>query len=101
MANYFVTRHQGAREWALRQGFVAKLVTHLELGMIAPGDVVLGTLPVNLAAEVNARGARYLHLALDLPHAARGAELTADDMERYAARLVEYRAERVAGIGRD
>lgn len=96
MANCFVTRHRGAAEWARRQGIEARAVAHLDIGKdVRAGDVVLGTLPVHLAAEVSAKGARYLHLTIDTPEAARGSELSADDMERYGARLVEYRAERV------
>jgi CRISPR-associated protein Csx16 len=58
---------------------------------------VLGTLPVNLAAEVCERGGRYLHLSLDLPPEFRGRELTPADMQRFGARLEEFsihRAER-------
>jgi len=45
---------------------------------------------VHLAAEICDRGARYLHLTLDLPAAARGRDLSADEMERYGARLTDY-----------
>ncbi len=96
MTTYFVTRHPGAIEWARRQGIEAELVRDFKSDVIAPGDVVLGTLPVQLIAEVNARGGRYLHLEMSLPPEARGKDLSADDMDRFGARLVEYRAERVA-----
>jgi len=87
----FVSRHAGAQEWARRQGLGAvEVVTHLQVEQICPGDVVVGTLPIHIAAEVIARGARYWHLRLDVPPEARGRELTADDMERYGARLEEY-----------
>jgi CRISPR-associated protein Csx16 len=89
---FFVTRHSGAVEWATRQGVtIDKAVEHLDLAEIRPGDVVIGTLPVHLAAEVCARQARYLHLALGLPAEHRGRELTADDMARFGARLMEHR----------
>jgi len=71
-------------------------VPHLDVASIAAGDVVIGMLPVNLAGEVCARGATYLHLALDLPEAARGRELDADDLERFAARLGPMRVERAS-----
>ena len=61
-----------------------------EIPAFAPGDTVIGTLPVNLVARVCARGGRYLHLSLDLPAEARGRELTADELERYGARLEAY-----------
>ena len=59
------------------------------------GDVVIGTLPIHIAAEVHARGARYMHLSLDLPPALRGRELSAEQMNRARARLEEYRVVRV------
>ncbi len=88
----FVTRHAGAREWARRHGFeVDEMVAHLDPAQVRPGDVVIGSLPVNLAAEVCARGGRYFHLVLPVPPEWRGKELTPDDMERFGARVSEFR----------
>ncbi|WP_349497520.1 CRISPR-associated protein Csx16 [Hydrogenophilus thermoluteolus] len=88
---WFVTRHPGAVEWAARQGLkVDRQVAHLDPDEVQAGDTVIGTLPVHLAAQVCARKARYLHLSLDLPPEARGLELSADDLERYGARLEAY-----------
>lgn len=96
MSVYFVSRHPGAREWVVRQGIaVDRVVEHLDLAEVGTGNVVVGTLPVHLAAEICARGARYLHLSLDLPPEQRGLELTAEDMQRFNARLEEYRVERI------
>lgn len=93
---WFVTRHPGAVEWARRQGIqVDRLVDHLEIDQVQESDVVIGTLPVHLAAAVSARGARFLNLSLDLPPDERGKELSTDDLERFGARLEEYRLERV------
>jgi len=91
MSTIAVTRHPGARAWLRRQGVaVDRIVEHLDLDQVEAGDTVIGTLPVHLAAEVCRRGARYLHLVLDLPPEARGRELSAEDMERYGARLAPY-----------
>ncbi|MGH9895487.1 MAG: CRISPR-associated protein Csx16 [bacterium] len=96
MTTYFVTRHPGARAWAAEEGIrVDETIEHLDPQQIQPGDIVIGTLPVNLAAEVCVREGRYLHLTLDLPPAWRGAELTAPEMRRLGARVEEYRIERV------
>jgi CRISPR-associated protein Csx16 len=95
MSAFFVTRHKGAIEWARRQGITAAHVAHLELSLLQPGDDVLGTLPVSIAADLNAMGVRYHHLDLRMPESARGGELTADDMERCGARLTEYRVVQV------
>lgn len=91
MATWFVTRHAGAVEWARRQGVrVDIVVKQLDPRMPSPGDRVVGTLPVHLAAAVCQRGIPYVHLALDLPPRLRGRELTADDMQAAAARLEPY-----------
>jgi len=95
MTVFFVTRHSGAVEWAARRGIAAEQVAHLDVEKIQPRDIVVGTLPVNLPAEVCARGGRYLHLTLDLPPERRGGELTADEMERFDARLEEFEARKV------
>lgn len=89
---YFITRHPGALEWLRQQ--VSEPATHLEhlaeLGGIGPGDCVVGTLPIGLAAAVCCRGARYLHLEIELPHALRGRELSARQLDELGAALIEY-----------
>ena len=87
---YFISRHAGAHEWAERQGFVAEVVSHFDTSVVKPGDVVLGTLPVHLAAEVCQNGGRYFHLSMDVPASLRGQELTADMMEKLGASLTEF-----------
>ncbi len=94
MKAVFVTRHSGAVVWARRQGIDAVPVTHIDPADFGPGDVVAGTLPVHIAAEICARGAVYLHLSMEVPEALRGRELSAEDMERCDARLERYRIEK-------
>ena len=90
MTAYFVTRHPGAREWAEGEGIrVDYVVDHLDVGQVRPGDVVIGSLPVNLAAQVCSRGGRYLHLCLELPRDIRGRELSAEEMRQLGAWLEE------------
>jgi CRISPR-associated protein Csx16 len=96
MAVVFVSRHPGAAAWAARCRLpVERLIEHLDPADIQPGDVVLGSLPVNLAAEVCARGAAFYHLSLDLPRDARGRELSADELAAYGARLERYEVRRL------
>jgi CRISPR-associated protein Csx16 len=96
MTTYFVTRHPGAIAWAARQGLkVDRQLDHLDVAIIQPGDTVIGILPVNLAAEVCARGGRFFNLSLTVPPEARGRELSADELEQFGARVEEYRVERV------
>ena len=95
---YFVTRHAGAIKWAVRQGLRARKIEmqNFDPRLVQPGDVVMGTLPIHLVAEVNQRGGQYWHLAMEVPPEWRGRELTADDMEACGARLDEFR---VLGLG--
>ena len=96
MAVFFISRHSGAVEWAKGQGVdVDQLQAHLEVKDVKGGDVIIGTLPVNLVGDVRARGGRYFHLALDVPENMRGRELSAQDMVRCNARLEEFVVSRV------
>jgi len=97
MTIYFISRHPGARTWAAQEGIaVDQVIDHLDPAIIQPGDTLIGTLPVNLAAAVCERGGRYLHLSLDLPTALRGHELSAEEMRDCGARIEEYRVRRYA-----
>lgn len=93
---YFISRHPGAAAWASARALaVDRFAAELDTAQIRAGDIVMGTLPVHLAAAVCARGGRYLHLSLDLPLARRGAELDAAGMEACGARLEEFRIAKV------
>ena len=91
MTTYFVSRHPGALTWAAGQHVrVDCVVAHLDPDTIQPGDTVIGTLPVNLAAQVCLAGARYVHLALDVPAHLRGCELSAHQLSQLGARLQAF-----------
>lgn len=97
MTTYFISRHPGAVDWAESEGHhVDQQLAHFDVTIVNEGDKVLGTLPINLIAEVNARGAEYHHLTLDLPSEMRGKEITANDMRQYGARLEQYSAKRLS-----
>ena len=96
MKTWLVTRHAGAVFWARDAGIQVAdhgIVASLDPSLVEAGDQVIGTLPINLAAEVIRRGATYCHLALELPAEARGKELGAEEMRRYGARLENYHIE--------
>ena len=98
MTTWFISRHPGARRWVEEEGFaIDRMVDHLDPAEVLPGDRVLGTLPVHLAAAVCTRGGRYFHLSLELPPEYRGRELGAEDLRRLGARLEEFRVVRAAG----
>lgn len=91
MTHWFVSRHAGAHDWLAARGLpVDRRIAHLAPEQVAPGDIVIGTLPINLVAAICARGAHYIHLALELPAEARGRELTAAELDRYGAHLISY-----------
>jgi len=69
---------------------VDRWVRHLDPLEVDQGDIVAGTLPVHLAAQVCGRGARYLHLSVAVPEHARGGELDVEDLMRYGARLAAF-----------
>lgn len=91
MTTFFISRHPGAIEWAARQQLgVDRQLSHLDPAQVQPGDTVIGSLPVNLAAQVCAAGASYWHLSLELPVELRGCELSSDDLERIGARVERF-----------
>ena len=89
---FFVSRHAGAIAWARSQPALADVVfiAHLNPEHVVAGDIVMGTLPVNLAYEVCRRGARYYHLSLRVAAAQRGQELTRIELEVAGACLEPY-----------
>lgn len=94
MTTYFVSRHPGAIAWAQEQELaIDAFVPHLDTACIAPGDIVMGSLPVNLAAQVCAAGGRYVHLSLTVTPQQRGRELTAAQLAAAGAQLKPYRIE--------
>lgn len=91
MTTWFVSRHQGALAWFHQRGIsVDHVVPHLDPTDISAGDLVIGTLPVGLAAEVCARGARYVYLAMEVPPEWRGQELTSEQMDQCNAQLLAF-----------
>lgn len=91
---WFVSRHPGAIEWARRKRLaIDRWVAHLNPEQVGDGDTVIGTLPVNLAAAVCRRRARYFHLSLQVPAEWRGRELTVEELLNASATLKEFSIE--------
>ena len=89
MTRYFITRHTGALAWAAQQGYTFDVhLSHLDpTHRFEHGDVVAGTLPVNIVADLCAQGVVYLNLSLQLPADLRGQELTVAQLQQCDARL--------------
>lgn len=92
MTTYFISRHVGAVEWATvnQIDFDVHLMHLLSLDELQSGDVVIGTLPINIIAQINALGVRYIHLSLEIPPQLRGVELTAAQLDECCASLEEF-----------
>lgn len=65
-------------------------VPHLDPAQVQAGDTVIGTLPIQLAAQICARGAAYWHLSLEMPANKRGQELSAAELEALGASLQRF-----------
>ena len=97
MSVYLVSRHQGAVEWMQNmRNHKNKHLTHLEnYNDLSAGDVVVGSLPINIVADLAQYGVSYLHLSLYIPEHLRGIELTAEQLSSLDARREEYEIRRV------
>lgn len=104
MTTTFVSRHQGAIDWANEEGLLpegSRIVNDYDPESAKAGEIVIGTLPAQLAARICERGARYQHLTLDLTSELRGKELSAADMRACNARLEEFFIQRASvNVGR-
>lgn len=96
MTHWFISRHPGACEWMAALSItIDHVVAHLVPLDVGSGDVVYGSLPINLAAQVCERGARYFHLSLVIPFELRGQELSAAQLATMGARFEEFDIRRV------
>jgi len=87
-----VSRHAGAIEWLRRQGIEGEVITHVTDPSVVAGKVVVGNLPMHLAAAADRVGVIAMP---DLPAEKRGVDLTADEMENFGARLEWYAVRKV------
>jgi len=88
-----VTRHVGALQWLNKhhpEFGEARVITHATPELVR-GKRVVGILPVQLAAEC----AEYWHLEMSVPREKRGAELTAEELERFGCKLTRYEVRKV------
>ena len=97
MSIYLVSRHQGAIEWMKHMGHhYDEHLTHLnDYDKLSKGDVVVGSLPINIVADLAERGVSYMHLSLYIPEHLRGIELSAEQLSNLNAKLEAYKVERL------
>lgn len=97
MTIYFVTRHDGALQWAAANDVQFDVhLPHLhDMQCFNAGDVVIGTLPINMVYLLNQHGVRYIHLSLDIPPQLRGVELNVTQLKSCNATLEEFHISKV------
>ena len=91
MTTWFVSRHPGAVAWAKNQNLAIDVwPTHLNVESVHPGDVVIGTLPFRLAADICAKGARFFCLEIEVTEDLRGKELSQETLKKLHCKLTEF-----------
>ena len=96
MTVYFVTRHIGALQWACEHNAHYDVhLTHVDdLTLFKAKDMVIGTLPIQWVADLNAQGVHYMHLSMDIPAHLRGVELNAQQLCDCHIRLEAFQVTR-------
>ncbi len=92
---YLVSRHIGGSEFLqslFPQGIVVK---HLDLAILKSDDIVIGNLPIDLVAEICARGIEFRSLVIPQIGSARIIEYNAQELSERGARVVRYYAKEV------
>lgn len=97
MVTYLVSRHMGAVEWMTHMGHhYDEHLTHLNnYDALQAGDTVVGSLPINIVADLNEMSVRYVHLSLYIPESLRGMELSAAQLSELDAKLEAYEVSRI------
>lgn len=97
MSVYFITRHAGALAWAKAKGVHFDVhLTHLgDIQDLQAGNVVIGSLPINIVYLLGVQGVKYVHLSLHIPEYLRGVELTHEQLDECQATLECYAVTRV------
>jgi CRISPR-associated protein Csx16 len=88
---YVVTRHLGAKQWLAT--FVPKqaiYIQHLDPQRLSCGDAIIGTLPINIIAEICAKNVAYFHLSIKLPIELRGQEMSVSKLAALGAKVERF-----------
>ncbi len=96
MAVYFVSRHFGAIAWMKKQNIhVDHWIEHLDILALQRGDIVIGVLPVHIAAQLSEMGVAFYALSIEQSLATRGQELSAEDLDRLQCHLHRYEVKKI------
>lgn len=86
-----VSRHAGTIEWLRERGITGEVIAHVSDPSQVTGKIVVGNLPLHLAAQAFAVAAIDMP---NLPAEKRGQDLTPNEMDEFGARLSVYRVTR-------
>lgn len=96
MTTWFISRHQGAIEWVKKQNIlIDRFESHLDTSLVQAGDVVIGTLPIHLAAEICQKGAKFYFLSVNVKYEQRGTELTCEQLIEQQCSIQPFRIEKL------
>ena len=92
----FVSRHEGAKNWVRASSYqIDRMIEHLDVSEVQSGDVVIGSLPVNMVAKICEKGAVYKHLSINTPEHLRGKNLTSSQLEELGISIEEFKVIKV------
>lgn len=98
MTTWFISRHQGAIDWIKQQKIqIDRFETHLDTDLVEKNDIVIGTLPVHLAAEICAKGANFYFLTINTSFEQRGQELSATQLNEIECSIQPFWVEKIIG----
>ena len=96
MTTWFISRHEGAIEWVKQQNIqIDRFESHLNTSLVQTGDVVIGTLPIHLAAEICQKGAKFYFLSVNVKPEQRGTELTAQQLVEQGCTLQAFHIQKL------
>ena len=93
-----VTRHTATCNWLKTQleGHALHFTAHFSHEMAEGFEVVVGILPINLVADLNALGIRFFMVTMDVPAELRGKELTEEQMVECNVKLEQFSVLRIS-----
>jgi len=96
MTTWFISRHLGAIEWIKQQNIqIDRFESHLDTSLVQAGDVVIGTLPIHLVAEICQKGAKFYFLSVNVKPEQRGTELTAQQLVEQGCTLQAFHIQKL------
>ena len=96
MTTWFISRHPGAIEWVkLHNIQIDRFESQLDTSLVQAGDVVIGTLPIHLAAEVCQKGVKFYFLSINVTPEQRGTELTCKQLIEQQCSIQPFMVEKL------